>query len=126
MKKTIFISHASPEDNDFARWLSLQLIGLGYNVWCDVIKLRGGEDWWISIENEIRNNTIKFLVILSSHSNQKDGVLKELAVASKVKKSDGDAKFIIPLHIDNSLSYDDINIELNRLNSILKSHGQMD
>ncbi len=118
MKKTIFISHASPEDNDFARWLSLQLIGLGYNVWCDVIKLRGGEDWWISIENEIRNNTIKFLVILSSHSNQKDGVLKELAVASKVKKSDGDAKFIIPLHIDNSLSYDDINIELNRLNSI--------
>lgn len=118
MKETIFISHAAPEDNEFARWLALQLVGQGYNVWCDVIKLRGGEDWWKFIENEIRDSTIKFLVILSVASNQKDGVLKELAVAAKVKKSLNDDRFIIPLHIDTELSYDDINIELNRLNSI--------
>lgn len=118
MRGTVFISHAAPEDNDFCRWLSLQLIGLGYTVWCDVLKLKGGEDWWPLIEGEIRNNTIKFLTVLSSDSNTKDGVLKELAVAQKVKKSLNDNQFIIPLHIDERLSYDDVNIELNRLNSI--------
>jgi len=36
-KNTLFISHATPDDNEFARWLSLQLIGLGYSVWCDEV-----------------------------------------------------------------------------------------
>ena len=35
-----------------------------------------------------------------------------------MKKQLNDSQFIIPLHIDSSLSYDDVNIELNRLNSI--------
>ncbi|MDQ2752623.1 MAG: toll/interleukin-1 receptor domain-containing protein, partial [Bacteroidota bacterium] len=118
MRKTIFISHAAPEDNDFTRWLSLQLIGLGYTVWSDVINLKGGEDWWKFIEKEIREETIKFLFILSTASNYKDGTLKELAVAQKVKKQLADDQFIIPLHIDKALSYDDVNIELNRFNSI--------
>src|ERR1700722_4514482 len=85
-KQTIFISHAAPEDNEFARWLSLQLIGWGYNVWCDIIKLKGGEDFWVEIENELRNNATKFLYILTKNSNQREGTLKELAVAQKVKK----------------------------------------
>ena len=63
MRNKIFISHATPDDNEFARWLSLQLIGLGYEVWCDVLKLKGGEDFWAEIENEIRNNAIKFLFV---------------------------------------------------------------
>lgn len=118
MRDSIFISHAAPEDNDFTRWLSLQLIGLGYKVWSDVLKLKGGEDWWPVIEKEIRDNSIKFITVLSVHANNKDGVLKELAVAQKVKKQLNDSQFIIPLHIDLNLSYDDVNIELNRLNSI--------
>jgi len=117
-REILFISHAAPEDNDFTRWLSLQLIGLGYKVWSDVLKLKGGEDWWPVIENEIRNNSIKFIVVLSKASNNKEGVLKELAVAQKVKKQLNDPLFIVPVHIDPHLSYDDINIELNRLNSI--------
>lgn len=44
--------------------------------------------------------------------------MKELAVATKVKKQLQDKTFIIPLSIDKNLSYDDINIELVRLNSI--------
>lgn len=118
MRKTVFISHAAPADNDFARWLSLQLIGMGYQVWCDVLKLKGGEDWWPLIENEIRENTIKFVLVLSKKSNTADGVLKELAVAQKVKKKLIDDQFIVPLHVDTELSYDEVNIELNRLNSI--------
>jgi len=119
-KNKIFISHATPDDNEFARWLSLQLIGLGYEVWCDVLRLKGGEDFWAEIENEIRNSSIKFLYILSRTSNNREGTLKELTVAQKTKKSlnPEDPHFIIPLHIDKGLSYDEINIDLVRLNSI--------
>ncbi len=123
-RDTIFISHATlgekeqGMDNDFSQWLALRLIGLGYKVWCDLKNLRGGEDFWEEIEYEIRDNSIKYLYILSRNSNHRKGTLKELAVADKVKKQLGDQHFIIPLHIDSSLSHDDINIDLVRLNSI--------
>ncbi len=118
MRNKVFISHATPDDNDFTKWLSLKLIGLGYDVWCDILELQKGVDFWSSIEKEIRENTCKFLIVLSEISNQREGVLKELAVATKVKKQLKDDLFIIPLAIDNKLSYDDINIELVRLNAI--------
>jgi hypothetical protein len=117
-RNKIFISHASPADNDFTKWLALKLIGLGYNVWCDILFLGKGVDTWRDIEPEIREKTCRFLVALSTISNQSDGVLKEIAVAGQVKKELKDNGFIIPLMIDSNLSYDNINIELNRLNAI--------
>lgn len=118
MRNKIFISHAAPEDNDFTKWLALKLIGLGYEVWCDVLFLEKGSDFWSKIEKEIRENTFKFLIVSSSVANQREGVLKELAVAAKVKKKEQDDTFIIPLAIDETLSYDDINIDIVRLNAI--------
>jgi hypothetical protein len=118
MRNKLFISHATPDDNDFTKWLSLKLIALGYEVWCDLFYLQKGSDFWNEIENEIRENACKFLIVQTEISNKRDGVLKELAVATKVKKQLQDETFIIPLAIDSKLSYDDINIELVRLNSI--------
>lgn len=118
MRNKIFISHATPDDDDFTRWLSLKLIGLGYKVWCDILFLDKGVDFWSTIEKEIRENTCKFLIVSSTAGNQREGVLKELAVAAKVKKQLQDDTFIIPLAIDESLSYDDTNIEIVRLNAI--------
>jgi len=77
-----------------------------------------GADFWSRIEREIREHSCKFLIVSSAVSNQREGVLKELAVAAKVKKKLEDETFIIPLAIDDSLSYDDINIEIVRLNAI--------
>jgi hypothetical protein len=37
----VFISHASPEDNEFVLWLGSRLTALGYEVWADILKLRG-------------------------------------------------------------------------------------
>lgn len=118
MRNKIFISHATPDDDDFTKWLSLKLIGLGYEVWCDILFLDKGVDFWNNIEREIRENTCKFLIVSSTTGNQREGVLKELAVAAKVKKQLQDDTFIIPLAIDETLSYDDINIEIVRLNAI--------
>ncbi len=42
-RNVIFISHATPDDNEFTRWLGLQLAQEGYSIWSDVTKLLGGE-----------------------------------------------------------------------------------
>ena len=111
----IFVSHALPEDNEFTRWLALRLAREGYPVWCDLTKLLGGEDFWSDIENAIRSRTTKFLFVLSRTSNEKPGVLQELALAKRVGK--GREDFVIPLKI-NDLASDETTIELTRLNSI--------
>lgn len=114
MRNKIFICHNNPDDNDQARWLGLQLMTLGYEVWCDVFNLKGGDKFWKEIENEIRNNTCKFLYILTNKSNQREGCLNELSVAEAVEKQIGDKRFIIALHFDAELNHDDININLKR------------
>lgn len=117
MKNSIFISHANPADNDLARWLALRLINLGYNVWADVLDLKGGNATWGVIENEIRNNTCKFLFLISKDSNQAEGCINELSVADAVRKKESLNDFIIPVKCD-SLSYGEMNIYVNKLFAI--------
>ncbi len=52
----IFVGHATPEDNYFSAWLSSKLRLFGYDVWCDLSELLGGEDFWKNIETVIRQN----------------------------------------------------------------------
>ncbi len=116
----IFISHAIPEDNDFARWLCLRLAREGYPVWCELTQLLGGEDFWRDAEQAIRSRSEKFLFVLSRASNEKPGTLKELAVAKQVGRKRED--FVIPVKIDD-LPSEQVNIELHRLNSVDFSKG---
>jgi hypothetical protein len=116
-RNIVFVSHANPEGNAFARWLSLKLAALGYRVWSDVTKLLGGEDFWRDIEPIIRDSTVKVLYVLSRASNHKEGALRELRVADAVRKVEKLNDFIIPLRIDD-LPHSEINIEIGRLNVI--------
>ena len=43
-RDAIFISHANPEDNAFPVWLGARLTAAGYEVWANVLQLRGGQD----------------------------------------------------------------------------------
>src|SRR5271156_973886 len=112
-RNMIFLSHATPEDNSFARWLALQLANEGYPVWCDLTKLLGGEDFWKDIQEAIRKRSIRFLFVLSRPSNTKEGTLQELAcakaVAAQVRSEIRD--FIIALKIDD-LPYSEVDIEI--------------
>src|SRR5690348_14506983 len=83
----VFVSHANPEDNVFTRWLALRLAADGFPVWCDLTKLLGGEDFWKDAEAAIRMRTCKFLYVLSTASNVKDGPRNELQVAVNVAKA---------------------------------------
>src|SRR5215217_5798185 len=111
-RNMLFVSHATPEDNEFARWLALQLAKEGFPTWCDLTKLLGGERFWKEIEGAIRTRSRKFLFVLSRNSNTKDGTLAELSVASAVRRQLHDDRFIIPLRIDD-LPFSDINISLH-------------
>lgn len=121
MRQVIFISHANPQDNEFTTWLASRLQLLGYQVWCDVKGLIGGEKQWEVIDNVIRNESIKFLLVVSKDlcvkpGQLKDGISKEFHLAESIAKKLG-TDYIIPLKIDEDSSYDDF-IGLNRYNHI--------
>ena len=116
-RNMLFVSHAAPEDNEFARWFALQLGKEGFPVWCDQTKLLGGEPFWEEIEHAIRIRTRRFLFVQSRNSNQRDGALDEIALAKTVGKQLGDAHFITAIRIDD-LPFSDYNIRLHKLNSV--------
>lgn len=113
-RDTVFVSHANPEDNSFALWLTLRLASSGYRVWCDLTNLLGGETFWDNAEEAIRARTAQFCYVLSRSSNAKDGSLRELHLAQSVAKTQGFQDFVVPLHIDD-LSHGDVTIELQRI-----------
>lgn len=102
LKNIVFVSHANPEDNDFAKWLTLRLIAEGYPVYCEILNLLGGEDPWKNIQQIIREKAVKFLFVASKVSMQeKTGCRKELALAEQVANKEEFNEFIIPLSIEN-------------------------
>ena len=73
-RKAIFISHATPEDNQFTIWLGAKLTALGYEVWADVLRLRGGHDWQRRLESALRERARKVLLVANPVSVDKQGV----------------------------------------------------
>lgn len=95
----LFISHANPEDNSFAIWLGAKLSALGYEVWADVLRLRGGDDWQRKLERALRHRTRKLLLVANPVSVEKQGVRNEVQIATTVGQTIKDAEFIIPLRL---------------------------
>jgi hypothetical protein len=103
-RDTIFISHAIlPKDNEFVLWLSSRLQVMGYKVWCDLIKLKGGEEdyWGKVIDPEIRNNAIKFILIVSKAGIVRQGVIDEYSFAREIAKEHALKDFVIPIRIED-------------------------
>ena len=99
-RRLLFISHATPEDNGFAGWLATQLANAGYEVWCDVTKLLGGEKFWDDITEAIEKHAFRVLFVSTIESNRKAGTLREMRIALKTEEADGIKNFIVPLKAD--------------------------
>lgn len=99
VRQALFISHATPEDNVFARWLGAKLSASGYEVWADVMHLQGGLDWQRELEHALRHRAIKVLVACSPVGFDKQGVRNEVEIACNVALDLNDPKFIIPLKL---------------------------
>lgn len=111
----VFLSHATPEDNEFTRWLAAKLSIAGYDVWCDFDELKGGDIHWDKIETTIRHDTYRLIAIVSPASYLKDGVKKEWALAATIEKQR--PGFIIPVRIGN-FDFNDLPIHIHQKNAI--------
>jgi len=117
MPRLVFISHASPEDNDFVLWLAGRLAAAGYEVWSDLTKLIGGELFWDRIETAIRTETAVFLSVVSRRSVKKRNFLNELSVAISVEVARSVDDFVVPVRTDD-LPFGDVPGQLHRKNVI--------
>lgn len=97
MRTKLFISHATPHDNDFSIWLASRLTMAGYSVWLDKQALLGGEDFWDDIERTIRNEAAKVLVAVTPHSVHRPGVKREIALADATARKHDLANFMVPV-----------------------------
>lgn len=99
-REAIFISHAAPEDNAFTIWLGAKLSAMGYEVWADVLRLKGGDDWQRKLENVLRHRACKMLLVANPRAVDKQGVRNEIQIASETARKIGDNAFVIPLRME--------------------------
>ena len=122
-RESIFISHATPEDSGFVRWLGARLELAGYSVWHDLGRLKGGDQFWDKIEGAIRNDSFRFLAVVSTVAVDKQGVKDEWALAQTVEKSL--PGFVIPLRLDK-YDFSLLPIGIHRKNVIDFANGVKD
>lgn len=116
-RRVVFLSHATPDDNDFVVWLGTRLTAAGYEVWSDVTRLLGGESFWKDIDDAIRRHAAKVVVCLSRAAVQKEGVLNEIAISVATGRKLGTAEFTVPVRVDD-LPYDELPPQLINRNVI--------
>lgn len=90
-REALFISHANPEDNAFALWLGAKLAAMGYEVWADVMRVRGGSDWARELEVALRTRAFPRQV--------RGGTLRTAAIG--IRSRNGNANRVA---VDNFLS----------------------
>lgn len=98
-RRTVFISKATPEDDEFVLWLAPRLEAAGYLVFADILNLDGGDRWRKVVTHTLQNNAIKMLLCCRDESLAKDGVQEEIAIAEDLSKELKDPQFIIPLRL---------------------------
>lgn len=106
MKDTIFISHATHEDDFSASWLAAKLRLLGYKVWIDIDDLSTGDSFNTIIKPVIKNQTKIFIALTTvSYSDkandQNSGVSRELNCATTVDVKELSHNFIFPIKFDD-------------------------
>ena len=99
-REALFISHANPEANAFARWLGAKLAAMGYEVWADVMRLHGGSDWSRELEEALRKRMIKMRLVCTPAGLDKQGVRNEIEIGAQLSREINDREFIIPLRLE--------------------------
>ncbi len=99
-RQIVFISKATPGDDEFVLWLAPRLEAAGYKVFADILSLQAGDRWRKEVTGTLQNRAIKMLLCCRDSSLSKDGVQEEIGIALDVAKELGDARFIIPLRLE--------------------------
>ena len=95
----VFISKATPEDDEFVLWLSPRLEAAGYTVFADILTLEPGDRWRRQVTNTLQNKAVKMLLCCRDVTLNKNGVQEEIGIAEDLVKELKDPRFIIPLRL---------------------------
>lgn len=96
----LFISKATPGDDEFVLWLAPRLEAAGYTVFADILSLEPGDRWRKQVTGTLQNKAIKMLLCCSDSSLGKDGVQEEIGIGLDLAKELPDPRFIIPLRLE--------------------------
>jgi hypothetical protein len=98
-RSVVFISKATPEDDDFVLWLAPRLEAAGYIVFADILSIDPGDRWRKEITDTLQNKAVKMLLCCRDATLNKTGVQEEIGIASDLVKELKDPRFIIPLRL---------------------------
>jgi hypothetical protein len=96
----LFISKATPGDDEFALWLAPRLEAAGYEVFADILSLEPGTRGRKEITETLQQRAIKMLLCGRTATLQREGVQEEIGIAEDLAKELADPKFIIPLRLE--------------------------
>jgi hypothetical protein len=98
-RETVFLSKATPGDDDFALWLAPRLEAHGYKVFADILSFDAGDRWRLKLTDTLQNSAIKMLLCCSDESLARHGVDEEISIAQDLSRELSDPNFIIPLRL---------------------------
>src|SRR5438309_4150691 len=99
-RETIFISKATPGDDEFVLWLAPRLESAGYVVFADILSLEPGDRWRKQVTSTLQNKAVKMLLCCRDATLEKNGVQEEIGIAEDLVKELNDSRFIIPLRLE--------------------------
>lgn len=98
-RQTIFISKATPHDDEFVLWLAPRLEAAGYKVFADILCLQTGDGWRLKLTDALQKDAVKMLLCCSDTTLRRDGVIQEIEIAKDLTKELDDENFILPLRM---------------------------
>jgi len=97
----VFISKATPGDDEFVLWLAPRLEAAGYKVFADILTLEPGDRWRKVITNTLQDRSKKMLLCCRDSTLAKEGVQEEIGIGLDLAKTLPDPKFVIPLRLES-------------------------
>jgi hypothetical protein len=99
-RNVVFISKATPGDDEFVLWLGPRLEAAGYTVYADILRLDPGTRWRKELTDTLQNKAIKMLLCCRDSSLSRNGVQEEIGIAEDLVRELSDPKFIVPLRLE--------------------------
>ena len=98
-RTVVFISKATPGDDEFVLWLAPKLEAAGYTVFADILSLDAGDRWRGVVTSTLQASSIRMLLCCSNETLAAPGVLEEIEIATDLSKELKDPRFILPLRV---------------------------
>lgn len=95
----LFISKATPGDDQFALWIAPRLEAAGYEVFADILELDTGDPWRTKLTTTLQDEAVKMLLCCSNETLKRKGVLQEIGIATDLMNRLPDPNFIFPLRL---------------------------